>query len=82
MSGFVDKDINTPLRMYIAIQILRAWNNGTVGYHAEVVSTVNDWIDSGMVGPIPFPRSPFFADWAEKQGFANVDGAIGLGRVE
>ena len=70
--------INGPLRMYIALQALRAWNSGTEGFEALTVSTINQWLDDGMKGPIPWPDSPFFAEWAEKRGYANVGGNIGF----
>jgi hypothetical protein len=66
-------DVNTPLRMYIALRMLRAWNNGNEGYSADVVMTVHDWIDGGMEGPIPWPSSPFFAEWATHSGYAKVN---------
>ncbi len=69
---------NGPLRMYLALQMLRAWNSGTQGFEALTVSTVNKWIDDGMSGPIPWPESPFFAEWAEKRGFSNIDGYVGF----
>jgi hypothetical protein len=31
-----------------------------------------------MNGPIPFPDNPFFREWAEKNGFSNVAGFVGL----
>lgn len=71
-------DPNGPLRMYIALQILRAWHYGTQGYGAVVVETVFQWIDGGMKGPVPWPDSPFFARWAESRGYSNVDGAVGF----
>lgn len=69
---------NGPLRMFIALRILRAWNHGTEGFHALVVTTVNDWIDGGMKGPVPWPDSPFFAEWARGLGYSNVDGFVGF----
>lgn len=69
---------NTPLRMHMALKMMRAWNNGTEGYSADVVMTVNKWIDGGMNGPIPYPASPFFDQWARKNGYSNVDGYVGF----
>jgi hypothetical protein len=69
---------NVPLRMFIAIKILRAWNSGIAGYCGDAVATVNQWIDGGMQGPIPFPQSPFFAEWATKNGLSNIDGFVGF----
>ena len=66
------------IRMRFALMMLRAWNSGTAGYDAEVVLTVNQWIDGGMQGPIPYPRSPFFREWAEKQGWTEVRGFVGM----
>lgn len=71
-------DKNTPLRMYIALMVLRAWNSGTAGYDGTVVVTINKWIDDGMNGPIPWPDSPFFAEWAKGKGLSNVQGHIGF----
>jgi len=71
-------DTNTPLRMHIALRVLRAWNNGTYGFSADVVITINDWIDGGMKGPVPWPDNPFFAEWAEKVGYAKVGQYIGF----
>lgn len=65
---------NKSLRMAIALQILRAWNHGTEGYHAGVVQAIHSWIDDGMDGPVPWPESPFFAEWAESKGYAKIDG--------
>jgi hypothetical protein len=64
--------------MFIALKLLRAWNNGAAGYSADVVLTVNRWIDGGMKGPIPWPDSPFFAEWAAAAGFSNVKGHVGF----
>jgi hypothetical protein len=70
---------NGPLRMYMALKILRAWNSGTAGFDALVVGTIHQWIDDGdMQLPIPWPRSPFFEEWAEKHGYANIDGHVGF----
>lgn len=68
------KDINTPLRMWIALKILRAWNHGTEGYDGEVVQVVNTWIDNGIEGPMLFPKSPFFREWAKANGLSEVQG--------
>lgn len=70
--------INGPLRMFIALRMLRAWNNGTEGYCGEVRMIVNDWIDGGMKGPIPWPNNPFFAQWAARVGYENIDGNVGF----
>jgi hypothetical protein len=69
---------NTPLRTWIALSLLRAWNSGTAGYDAEVVLTVNEWFDGGMKGAIPFPKSPFFAQWAAENGLADIGGYVGF----
>jgi hypothetical protein len=70
---------NTPLRMYIALKLLRAWNSGTAGFSADVVNVVNNWIDGGMKGPIPWPDSnPFFDEWAAENGLARVDQYVGF----
>jgi hypothetical protein len=71
-------DANWPARMLIALRILRAWNSGTAGFDGQVVVTIHQWIDAGMNGPIPFPDNPFFREWAEKNGFSNVAGFVGL----
>ena len=69
---------NGPLRMFIALRVLRAWNNGTEGFSGIAVKTINDWIDGKMEGPIPWPDDPFFAEWAEKNGFAKVGAHLGF----
>lgn len=66
-------DPNTPLRMYIALKMLRAWGGTRV-----VDAAVNKWIDAGMQGPIPFPDSAFFAHWAKDNGYSNIDGYVGF----
>lgn len=71
-------DALTNNRMYIALRVLHAWHNGTAGYCAENVLIVHDWIDRGMTGPIPYPKSPFFREWAERNGFADIDGGIAV----
>jgi hypothetical protein len=44
-----------------------------------VVIIVNDWIDSGMKGPIPWPSgNPFFDRWAKENGFDNCEGFVGF----
>jgi len=70
--------VNAPIRMYIALRILTAWNNGSAGYSLIVVSTVNKWFEDGMVGPVPWPDSRFFEEWAKDLGYANVDGYVGF----
>lgn len=69
---------NVPLRMYIALKILRAWNSGTAGFDALVVAGINAWIDSGMKGPVPWPESPFFAKWAQENGFSRIGHYVGF----
>lgn len=69
---------NTPIRMWIALKMLRAWNHGTEGFEALTVMTVNEWIDGGMNGPIPWPNSPFFAEWAKNNGLSNCNGSVGF----
>ena len=71
-------DPNTPLRMHIALKVLRAWNHGTEGYSADVVLTINEWIDGGMKGPIPWPDNPFFTEWAKGRGYSSINGYIGF----
>lgn len=73
----VGTDPNTPLRMDLALKLLRAWGMGQ-DYNAGVVMTVRDWIDGGMRGPIPWPGGAFFDGWAARQGLSNVDGFVGL----
>lgn len=69
---------NSPLRMYIALRVLRAWNSGTAGFSADVVITINGWIDGGMKGPVPWPDNPFFSEWAQAAGFSRVGQYIGF----
>jgi hypothetical protein len=72
-------DGNTPLRMWIALKLMRAWNNGTSGWDGQVVHIVNVWIDGGMTGPIPWPDgNPFFDEWAAQKGFSRVENSIGF----
>jgi len=73
-----DEHLNVPLRMHIALRIMRAWNSGTAGYSADVVIAVNDWIDGGMKGPLPWPDNPFFAEWAEQAGYAKIGAYVGF----
>jgi len=72
------EETNRPLRNFIALKILRAWNHGPAGYCSEVVGIVNAWLDGGSKGPIPFPSSPFFAEWAQNNGYSNIDGFVGF----
>jgi hypothetical protein len=64
--------------MFIALRVLRAWNNGTAGFSGLAVKTINDWIDGKMEGPIPWPDDPFFAEWAETNGFSKVGAHLGF----
>jgi hypothetical protein len=73
-----DDHANVPLRMHIALKIMRAWNSGTAGFDGGVVMTINHWIDGGMKGPVPWPDSPFFAAWATGAGFAKVGDYVGF----
>ena len=73
-----DNHDNVPLRMHIALRILQAFNYGTAGFSAVIVGTVNDWLKSGMKGPIPWPDSPFFTEWAEQNGYAKIGGYVGF----
>lgn len=70
-------ETNRPLRMYIALKILRAWNSGSAGFDSLVVLIIHDWIDAGMKGPVPYPTSPFFREWAESNGLSNIHGNVG-----
>lgn len=71
-------DGNGPIRLYLALTILRAWNHGSAGYSADVVIAISEWIDGGMKGPIPWIENPFFAEWAAQQGYSNCDGYVGF----
>ena len=73
-----DEHTNVPIRMYLALKILRAWNSGTEGFCSAAVATINAWLDSGMKGPLPWPDSPFFTEWAEHNGLSNVGGYVGF----
>lgn len=77
-TGVESPETNTPIRMHLALKMLRAWNSGTEGYDSSVLLVVNEWIDGGMKGPIPWPDSPFFAEWAAKSGLSNVSGNVGF----
>jgi hypothetical protein len=72
-----DEHINVPIRSYIALKILRAWNHGTAGFETEVIRVINGWFDSGMKGPIPWPDSPFFSEWAQQVGLSKVGQYVG-----
>lgn len=76
--AYSDQHQNVPLRMHIALKVLRAWNHGTAGYNSHVVGVVNEWIDNGQNGPVPWPDEPFFAEWAEENGFSRIDDYIGF----
>jgi hypothetical protein len=65
------------MRMRFALLILREWALGKC-YHAGAMIAIRDWIDGGMDGPVPWPGGAFFEEWAEKQGFSNVDGFVGF----
>ncbi len=71
-------EMNTPIRMWLALKLMRAWNSGTAGFDSRVVMTVNQWIDDGMKGPIPWPGGAFFDDWAARNGLSKVDGNVGF----
>lgn len=73
-----DDHPNVPLRMHIALRILQSFNYGEAGFSAVILGTVNDWIKSGMNGPVPWPESPFFAEWAEKNGYAKIGLYVGF----
>jgi hypothetical protein len=73
-----DEHGNVPLRMHIALKILRAWNSGTAGFDANVVSTINAWLDDGRKGPIPWPNGSCFAQWAESNGLSKVGQYVGF----
>lgn len=72
--AYGDQHANVPLRTYIALKILRAWHpGGSAGcVDARVVIAIDRWFDGGRKGPVPWPESPFFAEWAERQGLQNV----------
>ena len=74
----LSQDTNGPIRMFIALRLMRAWNNGTEGFDGLLVKTINDWIDGGMQGPIPWVENPFFADWAQMNGYSRVGDHIGF----
>lgn len=73
-----DEHANVPLRMHIALRILHAFNYGTAGFSAVVTGTINDWLQAGMNGPVPWPDSPFFADWAEQNGYSKIGKYVGF----
>lgn len=73
-----DEHENVPLRMHIALRILGAFNYGTAGFSAVIVGTVADWIKSGMKGPVPWPDSPFFTEWAEQNGYSKIGRYVGF----
>ena len=70
-------DPNTPIRMHLALKVLRKWGMGQ-NYNAHAVVAIRDWLDRGMSGPIPWPGGAFFDEWAAEEGLANVDGFVGL----
>ena len=65
------------LRFRAALLILRAFGASAPGRSPAVVAVVNRWIDSGMVGPVPWPDDPAFRMWAAENGFGNVGGHVG-----
>lgn len=73
-----DEHPNVPLRMHIALRILQSFNHGEAGFNAVIVGTVNDWIEGGMHGPVPWPNSPFFDEWAERNGYARIGRYVGF----
>lgn len=66
-------------QLRFALSMLRRFNMAG-NFDSSVVMTVREWIDAGMNGPVPWPDSPFFADWAYKQGWENIKGFVGLRR--
>ena len=66
------------MRMRFALLMLREFGGLGNGMHGGVMNTVRAWIDEGMTEPLPWPESPFFDDWAAKQGWSNVDGCVGF----
>ncbi len=63
-------------RLQTALTIIREWS--MKNWDARAVRVIRDWIDSGMSEPLPWPGGAFFEEWAEKQGYSNVDGCVGL----
>ena len=74
----LSQDTNGPIRMFIALRLMRAWNNGTEGFDGLLVKTINDWIDGGMKGSIPWVENPFFEEWAKDNGYSRIDDSIGF----
>jgi hypothetical protein len=64
------------MRMRFALLILREWS--IKHWSSNITMTVQEWIDAGMSGPIPWPGGAFFEEWAEEQGWTNIDGFIGI----
>ncbi len=58
-----------------ALEAIRKWNSKE--FDSVVVFAVHSWIDGGMQGRVPWPDSPFFAEWAAERGFVNESGFIG-----
>lgn len=69
---------NTPIRMRFALLMLREFGGIGAAYDSLVVLKVTEWIDGGMQGPVPWPDSPFFSEWAKEKGWTNVDGFVGF----
>lgn len=68
-------DENGPLRMWIALKVLRAWGHRTEHNDGwTIVQTIHDWIDGGMKGPVPWPECPLFEQWARDNGYSKIDG--------
>ena len=65
------------MRLRIALKIIREFGGFGDGYHAGVMLTMREWMDSGMDSPVPWPESAFFDTWAAAQGLSNVDGFVG-----
>lgn len=69
------------IRLRLALRIARQFGLHGREYHAFVAGDLADWIDAGMDKPIPYPSSPAFAHWADREGLANVGGHVGYRAV-
>jgi hypothetical protein len=65
------------IRLRIALKILREFGGLGRGFHAGVMATIKPWLEGNMQGPVPYPRSVFFDEWAASEGMSNVNGHVG-----
>lgn len=72
------KNAGTCMRMSIALKLARQFGLSSRAFNGEVSVMLADWFDEGMPAGVPWPSSPFAADWLRQQGYSNCDGKIGI----